>query len=70
VDLAREFVGEDRVNHALPLHEAQAGERGRDDPDVEVRFPAGTRAGMARVARAVVLDLENVRGESRFQLVA
>ncbi len=65
-----ELVGQQRVDEALSLDEAQPRERGRYDEDVEVRLAARPRTAMAGVPGAIVLDLKDVGGEGRFQLVA
>ena len=67
---AGEFGGQDIVDHALARDPADAGEGGRDDGHVEMRF-AGVarfaRAGMPRMPRAVVFDVEKVGGERGVQ---
>ena len=64
-----QFLGQGGQHGALTLHPVQTLEGRRFDHHIEMAFPARTRARMALVASAVVLDLEPAGLEGGGQLV-
>ena len=58
-------LAERLVNQAMAGHGGLADEAGRDDGDAPVRLPAGPRAGVAGVLRALVDQVEGERLEGR-----
>ncbi len=58
VNAAGQFVGERRVDHAMTLDAALAGEGPRHDMNAEMRLTAGPVAGMTLVAMGFVNDFD------------
>ena len=58
VDALLHFVGERRVDAALPLDTRQALKTVGYDAHVEMRFPFGPRSGMTLMARALGYTVE------------
>src|SRR5690349_15555143 len=61
---AGEFLGQEAIDSALAGDAAFADESGRDDLDVEMRLPFGTRSGMAGMAMRFVVNNEPERLET------
>lgn len=63
VQPAREFVGQNGVNHALALDPGLAGERLGRDLHGEMGLPAGPRSGVSMMAVGIVDDVQFCRHE-------
>jgi hypothetical protein len=66
MNLARQHVRQDFVDHSMPLQPAPPGKCLRLDPDQEVPGTA-SRTRVARMSGAVIVYRDLGRGESRLQ---
>src|SRR5688572_28119023 len=63
MDVPFHEVAQRLINHSMPRHGGLAAEGFRNDGEPPVAAPGGARPGVARVLRALVLDLEGERLE-------
>src|SRR5512145_2082940 len=63
VDVPFHEVAQRLINHSMPRHGAQAAEGLRNDGEPPVAAPGGAGAGVARMLRAFVLEVECERAQ-------
>ncbi len=67
MNLPGQFIGQDRVDAAVPLDAAEPPEGRRNDLDPEVTFTTFTGAGMPRVKAGLIDDREPFGCKRRYQ---
>lgn len=68
MDPVPQFLGKNRVHHAMPLHAGFCPKGFRHDSDTEMAFTPGIRTGMAVVQAGFITHLKRERREGSAEL--